>query len=237
MLFSNSGRGLVWLWSRKIYYPYFICSEGNASSGKIKIMLQKKYFKKVSLIASLLLLSNISSAAFMIEPSIGYRQETIKFTDLLLNQSQIKMNSPIFELKLGVATPTGISFDLAASRSSGKVNFEPALSESPEYTHTLGSVQVGVNAMEILKIYLGYILHDEFETQSTSSFSGYKLTGQGYQAGLMTFPFPHLGLGLQYNIHQFKEISGAAYTNGKDVKNYFEKIDAQDVSASLSVLF
>jgi hypothetical protein len=200
------------------------------------IMLQRKISNKI-LTASVLLFSQFSFSAFMIEPSIGYRQETLKLTSLLISQTQIKMNSPVYGIKMGFSSMLGISLDLAGTQSKGKTIFEPSVTENPDYTHNVGSAQVGVSAMGILKIYLGYILSDELEIQTNTSVSGFKLKGQGYQAGLMTFPFPRVGLGLQYNVHQFKEISGSGFTNGSDLKNYFEKVDAQDVSVNLSVLF
>ena len=195
-------------------------------------MLQKILFP-----FSILLISNFSYATFIIEPSAGYRQETIKLTDLLQNQAQIKINSPVFGLKLGFTNAFGISFDLAGSRSSGKADLTPTVAIPPDYTHAVGSAQIGVNAMGLLKIFLGYVVFDELELQSNSSFQGYKFKGQGFQAGLMTFPLPRLGIGLQYNVHQFKEISGTNYTLGPDIKNYYDKVDVQDVAATLSFLF
>jgi hypothetical protein len=193
--------------------------------------------QKIILSISVLFISFSSYAMFIIEPSAGYRQETVKLTDLLQNQIQIKFNSPIFGLKLGFTNSTGISFDLAGSRSSGKAELIPSVATPPDYSHTIGSAQIGVNAMGLLKIYLGYVVFDELELQSNSSFQGFKFTGQGFQAGLMTFPLQRLGIGVQYNVHQFKEISGTNFTLGPDIKNYYDKVDVQDVSATLSFLF
>ena len=182
-------------------------------------------------------LGSISSAVFMIEPSVGYRQETLKTTTISQTESQLKLNAPTFGLKLGFASPIGISFDISGQQTSGKASSEPAVNEEPEFSHTVGSAQVGVSAMGILKIYLGYIFSSELDIKSTPSAEGFKMKGPGYQAGLMTFPFPRVGLGLQYSVHKFNEISGTNYTTGHEVKNYFEKIDNQDVSATLSILF
>ncbi len=193
--------------------------------------------QKIILITSVLFISNFSYATFIIEPSAGYRQETVKLTDLSQVESQIKINSPVFGLKLGFTNAFGISFDLAGSRSSGKADLTPVVAIPPDYSHTVGSVQIGVNAMGLLKIYLGYVVFDELELQSNSSFQGYKFKGQGFQAGLMTFPLPRLGLGFQYNVHQFKEISGTNFNLGPDLKNYYTKVDVQDISATLSFLF
>ena len=193
--------------------------------------------QKIILFIAVVTVYQNSNAAYIIEPSIGYRQESIKFTDLTNTSTDLKVNSPIYGLKLGVTLLGGISFDLAGSRSSGKAQFTPAITEQPDYSHNLGTFQVGVNAMGILKIYLGYILLDEFEVQTNTSVQGFKMKGSGFQAGIMTFPFSRLGIGAQYNVHQFKEISGASYTLGSDVKNYYQKIDVQDLALSLSVLF
>ena len=190
-------------------------------------------------VVSILTFTQSANAIFMIEPSIGYRQETVKLTDILppQNQTEIKMNSPTYGLKLGFTSAMGISFDLAGNRSSGKAEYTPALTESPNYSHNIGSIQVGVNAMGLLKIYLGYIAIDDLEIQTNNFIQGFKMKGHGFQAGLMTFPFQRVGLGIQYNVHQFTEISGANFTNGPDIKNYFDKIDVQDISASISFLF
>jgi hypothetical protein len=203
-------------------------------------MLQKKMFGplvRCFTILGITALSNTSLAVFIIEPSLGYRQETIIATDLLQNETQIKITDPVYGLKMGFTNGLGISFDLAGSLSQGNAEMTPSVQEKPEYTHTMGSAQVGVNAMGILKIYLGYSLMDELEIKTNTSIQGYKLKGQGFQAGLMTFPLPRLGLGIQYNVHQFKEITGAAYTNGSELKNYYDKLDVQDISANFSFLF
>ncbi len=193
--------------------------------------------RKLSTPLIILLFCSNSKAIFMIEPSVGIRQETLKTTTLSQVDSQLKLNAPTFGLKLGFASPIGISFDISGQQTSGKAASEPAVNDEPEFTHTIGSAQVGVSAMGILKIYLGYIFSSQLEIKSTPSAEGFKMKGPGYQAGLMTFPFPRVGLGLQYNVHQFNEITGTNYTNGTEIKNYFEKIDVQDISASLSILF
>lgn len=193
--------------------------------------------RKFSLPTFIILFSSISNAVFMIEPSLGYRQETLKMTSTTQVQSQLKLNAPTYGLKLGFASPIGISFDISGQQTSGKAVSDPTTSEEPQFSHTVGSAQVGVSAMGILKIYLGYIFLSELEIKSTSLAEGFKMKGPGYQAGLMTFPFPRVGLGLQYNVHQFNEVSGTNFTSGTDIKNYYEKIDVQDISATLSILF
>lgn len=193
--------------------------------------------QKIFLILCLFLFSTSTPAAFLIEPSVGYHQETLKLTDLAQVQTQIKMNSPVYGLKMGFTNMLGISLDVVGNRSNGKANFTPSLTEAPDYTHTVGSVQIGVNAMGLLKIYLGSIFVNDFEVVTNNFIQGFKLKGQGFQAGVMTFPLPRLGLGIQYNVHQFKEISGTAYTSGPDLKNYFNTVDVQDVSVNISFLF
>lgn len=186
---------------------------------------------------ALIAFTSIANSAIMFEPSLGYRQETLKTTNLSQVDSQLKMNAMTYGLKLGISSPIGISVDISGQQTSGKASSDPVTTEEPEFSHTVGSFQVGVNAMGILKIYLGSIFMSELEIKSTSLSEGFKMKGPGYQAGLMTFPFPRVGLGLQYNVHQFKEVSGANFTNGTDIKSYFEKVDIQDVSATLSILF
>ena len=91
--------------------------------------------------------------------------------------------------------------------------------------------------MGLLKIYLGYMLLNEVEIKTQSPFSSFKLKGPGYQVGLSLTLISRLSLGLQYNIHQFNDISGASYASGNDTKTYFNKVDSQDIFAYLAYSF
>ncbi len=90
--------------------------------------------------------------------------------------------------------------------------------------------------MNAMKIYLGYSPFNKLKIEDEGSMDGFTLTGHTYTAGVMFFPFHYVGLGVQYNVNQFKEIEGADYTSSKDVTDHFEKIDSTDLAFNLSIM-
>ena len=176
-------------------------------------------------------------AGFNIEPSVGYKNSKLKMTDLTNSTTEFQMNGMQYGLKLGVSSPLGITLDVQGLQSQGKAQMTPDLGFNPEYNHTTGLALIGVSAMGILKIHLGYIFMNDLEVKSTDTFNGFKLKGQGYQAGITTYLFPRVGLSAIYNVNQFNKISGAAFTNGDALDTYYNKIDSQDFGLQLSVLF
>ena len=174
---------------------------------------------------------------YIFEPGIGYKTETLKMTDLSQNLTQYKFTGPVGTLKLGILSPSGVSLALAGEYSSGKAILDPTVTENPSFTHTIAGFQLGVSALNAMKIYLGYAPYNQLEIDSNNSLQGFKLSGQTYQAGVMFYPFSHLGIGAQYNVNIYKNITGTQFTNSKDVDTYYNKIDAQDVSIMLSILF
>lgn len=178
---------------------------------------------------------NAQADFFIFEPGIGQKDETLKLTNLLEQESKYKLKGLVTTLKLGIRSPSGVSLVLAGEYSKGQADIEPAPTEKPDFSHLVAGFQVGVQAMGAMKIYLGYAPHNELELKDAGAFSGFKLSGNTYQAGLMFYPFTFLGLGAQYNIHQYKEVSGSQFNSGKDVKTYFDKIDSQDLSFLLAI--
>ena len=172
---------------------------------------------------------------FIFEPGIGQKQENIKLTTLASTESELKLKALVTTLKVGIRSPTGVSLVLAGEYSKGKAEIEPNETEKPEFNHLIAGFQVGVQAMGAMKIYLGYAPHNQLELKDAGAFSGFKFSGNTYQAGLMFYPFKFLGLGAQYNIHQYKEVTGSQFNSGKDVKTYFDKIDSQDLSFLLAI--
>lgn len=205
--------------------------------------MENKDMTKNKVILFLVLLvttTSISSNAaggggFLIEPGIGYKQETLKLTDLSQNLTQYKFSGPMMSLKLGVLSSTGVSLAIVGERSSGKVEIDPVVTDKPKFSHTIAGFQIGVSAMNAMKIYLGYAPYNQFEVETNTSAAGFKLSGHTYQAGVMFFPFQYIGLGAQYNVNQYNEVSGSQFTSGKDTNLYFDKIDSQDLSFSLSI--
>ena len=184
-----------------------------------------------------LLLTSTAWAGFNIEPSVGYKNSKLKMTDLSNSTTEFQMNGLQYGLKLGVSSPLGITLDVQGLQSQGKSQMTPDSGFNPEFSHTTGLALIGVSAMGLLKIHLGYIFMNDLELKSTDVFNGFKLKGQGYQAGITTYLFPRIGLSAIYNVNQFNKISGTTYTNGDAIETYLNKIDSQDFGLQLSVLF
>lgn len=176
------------------------------------------------------------AGAFIIEPGVGYKEETLKLTDLSNNLTKYSLTGVVASLKIGVQSAAGVSLLLAGEHISGKAKLDPESVDKPKFSHTVAGFQIGVSAMNAMKIYLGYSPLNELKLEDEGSFDGFTLSGHTYQAGVMFFPFHFVGLGVQYNIHQFKEISGDTFTAGKEVDTYFTKIDSQDLSFTLSIM-
>ncbi len=177
-----------------------------------------------------------AAGAFIIEPGIGYKEETLKLTDLSQALTKYSMTGPVASLKLGVTSAAGVSLLLAGEQISGKAKIEGNEIDKPKFTHTIAGFQVGVSAMNAMKIYLGYSPLNKLKFEDEGSLQGFTLSGHTYTAGVMFFPFRFVGLGVQYNINQFKEIEGANYTSSKEVDDHFDKIDSTDLSFTLSIM-
>jgi len=204
------------------------------------ISLKTFDFTNASLIITAVLsFSTIANAGtFIIEPGVGYKQEILKLTDKNTQAiTKYSMYSGLASLKLQMYSGTGVSLGLAGEYSSGKADIMPTVTDRPEFTHFIGSFQLGVSAMESMKLYLGYAPMNELEFKSNLSFTGFKIKGSSYQAGIVFYPLNRFALGAQYNINIYNEISGNNFTLGKDVDLYYQKMDSQDLSFTLSYLF
>lgn len=177
-----------------------------------------------------------ANGSLIIEPGIGYKEESLKLTDLSQDLTKTTMKGPVGSLKLGFLSAAGVSLLLAGEQFTGKAEVEGNATDKPKFTHTVAGFQVGVSAMNAMKIYLGYSPLNKLKFEEAGTLPEMTLSGHTYTAGLMFFPFRYLGLGAQYNIHQFKEVEGPQFSNGKDVDLYFDKIDSTDLSFTLSIM-
>ncbi|AZZ36622.1 hypothetical protein CIK05_07405 [Bdellovibrio sp. qaytius] len=197
--------------------------------------------KAILFLVLLVTTSGISSnakadGAIIIEPGIGYKEESLKLTDLSQNLTKVSMKGPVGSLKIGMVSAAGISLLLTGEQMKGKATIDGNLTDKPKFTHTIAGFQVGVSAMNAMKIYLGYSPHNKLAFETEGTVQGFTLSGQTYTAGVMFFPFRYIGLGVQYNINQFKEVEGSQYTLGKETDLYFDKIDSTDLSVTLSIM-
>jgi len=180
---------------------------------------------------------NCFGAAFIIEPGLGYKQEIIKLTDKNTKLiTKLYAGAPTATLKLLLYSSTGVSLGIAGEYSKGQIELDPTVTPKPDFTHLIGSFQLGVSAMDSMKIYLGYAPTNNFEAITSSTFTGFKLSGSSYIAGIALYPFHRFGLNIQYNVSTYKEISGANYTIGSDPALYYDKVDSQDLSLIISYL-
>jgi hypothetical protein len=172
----------------------------------------------------------------MFEPSIGYRNESLKLTDLSKQETQFKSALPVYGLKVGYRSLIGVDLNLAGEYSKGQIEVT-GLTEKSDSTHQSASAELGVSALGLLKIYLGYSFMNEFKIENSHSLQGFKLSGPAYLAGLQLKLFPSINLGMQYNLNQFNKISGSAYTLNDSTESYFSKIDSQDYNIYLTLTF
>jgi len=180
--------------------------------------------------------SALANPALLLEPSIGFRNETIKLTDLSQNETRLKASSPIYGLKFGYRSPIGVDVNLGYGYTNGKMEISGD-SEKSKFSHQTASAQLGINALGGMKIYLGYAFLNEIKLDGTSSLEAFKLSGPAYIVGLQFKVFSYVNLGAQYNLNQFNKITGPAYSLGDDTEKYFTKIDSQDYSINLSLDF
>lgn len=177
-----------------------------------------------------------AAGAVIIEPGIGYKEESLKTTALDQSLTKISMKGPLATLKIGVQSSAGVSLLLAGEQLRGKAEVDGNATDKPKFTHTIAGFQVGVSAMNTMKIYLGYSPLNKLEFEAEGTLQEMKLSGSTYTAGVMFYPFRYVGLGVQYNVNVFKEVEGPQFTAGKETDKYFEKIDAQDLSFTLSIM-
>ncbi len=195
------------------------------------------FFNTLSVLClTLLALIPAAQAGIFFEPGVGYRSHSLKLTDLANGTSEIKMASPVYGLRVGYSSLTGIDINLAYDYSSGTAELKPA-NEKNKFTQSTAAVQLGVSALGALKIYLGYGFTNELKIAEGLTTSDINLRGQAYQAGLQFKLFTMVMLGLQYNLNQYKTVEGKSFTNGEKVDSYFNKLDSQDYSLSVSTSF
>lgn len=178
-----------------------------------------------------------NASAFFFAPSVGYQNFNLKLQDNNNIESTTDMNSPVYGLKLGVQSTTGVSLAVSGSYASGQSEMATGQTQSEyKYNHTKGAIQIGLKPQGVVGIYIGYLLYNELKTFSDTNDT--RLKGPGYQLGLELGLTRQLNLGLQYELYQFKEMSmsvaGGEYT---DIKNYFKNTDTRNLSAFLIYYF
>ena len=192
---------------------------------------------KVTLIFILSFAAGFAQAGYFVEPYLGAKTETIKLTDLAISTLEIKSSSvPTLGLKIGYRSQMGIDLNLAGETTSGQATVS-GQAEKIKFSHIIGALQLGVNALGLVKMYLGTSFQNEFTLDDSPGLQGFKLSGPSYQAGLQIRLFQSINLGLQYNLHQFTTIAGPAYAADNKLETHFLKNVSQDYSIYLSTSF
>ena len=196
--------------------------------------------KIIIAVFALLLVQNARASllgpSVFIEPFAGYRSENIKLTDLTSAVTEIKTAGPVFGLKFGYRSFVGVDLNLVGSRSSGSAGVSN-LAEKNNFSHKTAGVQLGVNALGLVKMYLGSSFVNDFTLEDSNQLTGFTLSGPAYQAGLQFKFFPFISLGIEYSLNQFNTIKGNSFTAGNSIETYYSKNDSQDYTIYLSASF
>lgn len=176
----------------------------------------------------------ITPSSFFFEPLIGYRSELINMTDLADVTTQIKTTQPNFGLKLGYRSSLGIDFNLSGEIMSGKADVSNQ-SDKTAFSHQSAGVQIGVNSLGLVKMYLGTSFLNNFKLDDNGTTPGFTLSGPSFQAGLQFNLFALMSVGVQYTLNQFDTIKGTAYAADTRTSSHFNKIDTQDYGFYVSI--
>lgn len=198
-------------------------------------MFQNK-FKNLVFFIALSLTAQQSHAIFVITPSVGYKMQSAKFTDNSDVESELKASNPVYGLKLGVLSMSGVSFDIAGTYVSGKIKSTNASVETEnDYSEQSAAAQLGIST-NVFKIYLGYLVMNEAKIKQTAT--DVTLKGSGYQVGLALHLTGSISLGVQYQIDQYNKVKiDALGSEFEEVSTYYKKIDSQSTTVNLSYSF
>ena len=137
---------------------------------------------------------------------------------------------------MGYRSFIGVDLNLVGEISSGSATIS-GLPEKNNYSHKSAGVQLGVNALGLVKMYLGSMFVNDFTVDDSSLVPGFTLSGPSYHAGIQFKAFPFLSLGLQYTLNQYNTVKGTAYGAGDKLETYYSKNDTQDYSIYLATSF
>lgn len=173
---------------------------------------------------------------FFLEPYIGYKTENTQLTNLVSTQIDIKTTTPAFGLKLGIRSPIGVDVSVYGEYVTGQASITNLADKNKFHKNSSGA-QLSVNSLGFVKMYLGTTFSNVFTLEESNQLQELSLKGSCYNAGLLFRVLPYVNLGVQYNLNQYSEVSGAAYTSGEKIDTYYSKVDNQDYMIYLSTMF
>lgn len=201
-------------------------------------MLQNKSNLVLILLVIGLFSSNSFAGLINITPNVGYKNETLKLTDLSGAETQAKMNQPFYGLKVGLMTSTGVSLDVSGQIFSGKgTATQSGIDFETDFNHKAIAALIGVTAMNTFKISIGYILFNELSVKDLSSGTEAAFKGPGYQVGLGINLTQSISANLQYEIFQFNQVQISPSTSYQDIKDVFKSCDSQALSLNVGMSF
>jgi hypothetical protein len=191
---------------------------------------------------TILLLSIQSQAGILggpvfIEPSLGYKVENLKLTDLAgVTTTEVKTATPSFGLKLSYRNTSGVEVGLWGEYVKGSASVSTFANKN-EFSKSAAGFSIGVNSLGFVKMFLGASLHNEFVIAQSDQTQETKYSGPSYQAGLVFRALPTLNIGAQYNLNQYNKVKGNAFLLGENIESYYSKVDNQDYSIFISTAF
>jgi hypothetical protein len=181
--------------------------------------------------------AGVLGTSFFAEPYLGFKTENSKLTSLSGTTSDnIKSSAPYGGLKLGYRSLSGIDLNLFTELTKGKAHVD-TLPETNDFSKISSGVQLGINSLGQVKMYLGGSFQNDFKIEDSSQTQAFTISGACYHAGILVKLLPYLNLGIQYYLNQYNKITGAAYTNGENLETYYSKIDTQEYSLYISSTF
>ena len=192
------------------------------------------------LICSLMAVQNAQAGLlgnfFFLEPYVGYKTENTQLTNLANLKTDIKTTTPALGLKLGIRSPIGVDVAVYSEYVSGQATIT-GLPDKNKFHKNSSGAQLSVNSLGFVKMYIGTTFTNEFTVEESNQISETNLKGSCYNVGLLFKILPIVNFGVQYNLNQYSEISGPAYTNGDKIDTYYSKVDNQDYMFYLSSMF
>ncbi len=180
--------------------------------------------------------AGILGTSIFVEPYLGFKTENTKLAAGLLPAADIKSSAPYAGLKLGYRSFSGVDINLFAELTKGKARID-GLADSNDFTKNSAGVQLGINSMGQVKMYLGTSFLNEYKVEESSQTQSYTISGPSFHAGILLKIVSYLNVGVQYYLNQYNKVTGSAFTSGEDLDTYYSKVDTQEYSLYLSSTF
>lgn len=171
-----------------------------------------------------------------LEPYLGFKVENTRLTGLTAPSMEIKTSAPYLGLKFGYRSLSGIDINLYGEMTKGQAKVD-ILANPNDYTKTSAGLQIGINSLGQVKMYLGGAFQNEFKLEDSSQAPEMTMNGPSFHAGVQIKIVSYLNLGIQYYVNQYDKVKGTNFPTGEELDTYYSKIDTQEYSLYLSSTF